>query len=73
MLQLVARQQFCKESNKQQWEPGSLSPVIRLRNNKTVFSVWSVPQLCNKIHGITDVVEKRIGKSAVQFGAVSEL
>jgi hypothetical protein len=40
---------------------------------ETVFSVWSVPRLYTEISRITEVVEKRIGTSAVQFGAVSEL
>jgi hypothetical protein len=39
----------------------------------TVFSVWSVPRLYTEIPRITEAVEKRIGTSAVQFGAVSEL
>jgi hypothetical protein len=72
ILQLVSRQQFCRQCNKQHWELGSLWPVARLRNNRTVFSMWSVPGY-TEIPRINDAVEKRIGSSAVQFAAVSEL
>jgi hypothetical protein len=36
-----------------------------------VFSVWSVPQLYTEIPRITEVLEKLIGNSAVQFRAVN--
>jgi hypothetical protein len=40
---------------------------------ETVFSVWSVLRIYTEIPRITEAVEKRIGTSAVQFGAVIEL
>jgi hypothetical protein len=36
---------------------------------ETVFFLWSVPRLYTEIPRITEVVEKRIGTSAVQFRA----
>jgi hypothetical protein len=40
---------------------------------ESVFSVWSVPRLYTEIPRITEAVEKRIGTSAMQLGAISEL